>query len=94
MRLYQDEIILLKHKLQELSSTAQMYLFGSRVDDTKKGGDIDLLIVSKELKKKDLRLLRVAFFEKFGEQKMDIILDNGEFKDPFTRHILQKAVLL
>jgi hypothetical protein len=25
---------------------------------------------------------------------MDIILDNGEFKDPFTRHILQKAVLL
>ncbi len=94
MRLYQDEITLLKHKLQELSASAQIYLFGSRVDDSKKGGDIDLLIVSNELTKKDLRFLRIEFFKKFGEQKMDIILDNGEFNDPFTRHIIKKAILL
>lgn len=34
MRLYQDQI---KDKLKTISSTAQ--LFGSRVDDEKKGGD-------------------------------------------------------
>jgi predicted nucleotidyltransferase len=94
MRLGQEQIALLKNKLKTLSLNAKIYLFGSRVDDTKRGGDIDLLVVSDELTKKDLRILRVEFFKHFGEQKLDIILDNGEFKNPFTRHIFQKAVLL
>jgi len=94
MRLYKEQIEVLKNKLKTLSSNAKIYLFGSRVDDTKKGGDIDLLIISDELTKKDLRLLRVEFFKYFGEQKIDIILDNGEFKNHFTKHIFQKAVLL
>jgi uncharacterized protein len=94
VRLHKKQIEVLKNKLNALSSDAKLYLFGSRVDDTKKGGDIDLLIVSDELTKRDLRVLRVDFFKHFGEQKLDIILDNGEFKNPFTRHILQKAVLL
>lgn len=67
MRLYEDQINVLKNKLQSISSTAQLYLFGSRVDDTKKGGDIDLLIVSDVVTKKDLRILRVEFFKHFGE---------------------------
>jgi predicted nucleotidyltransferase len=94
MRLQKEEVILLKKTLASLSNKAQLYLFGSRVDDTKKGGDIDLLIISDELTKKDLRLLRVDFFKRFGEQKLDIILDNGEFTNPFTKIIFQKAILL
>ncbi|WP_309498797.1 nucleotidyltransferase domain-containing protein [Sulfurovum sp.] len=94
MRLGQEQIDLLKNKLKALSLNAKIYLFGSRVDDTKKGGDIDLLVVSDEITKKDLRILRVEFFKYFGEQKLDIVLDNGEFKNPFTKHIFQKAVLL
>jgi predicted nucleotidyltransferase len=94
MRLYKEQIEVLKNKLKTLSSTAKIYLFGSRVDDTAKGGDIDLLVISDELTKKDLRLLRVEFFKYFGEQKLDIVLDNGEFKNPFVKHIFQKAILL
>ena len=94
MRLSQKEIILLKSKLKLLSEKAKIYLFGSRADDTKKGGDIDLLIVSDELTKKDLRVLRTDFFKVFGEQKLDIILDNGEFKNIFNRLVFQKAILL
>lgn len=94
MRLCDYQIIVLKNKLQLISSTAQLYLFGSRVDDTKKGGDIDLLIVSDIVTKKDLRTLIVEFFKHFGEQKIDIVLDNGEFKNPFTKHIIKKAILL
>ena len=71
-----------------------MYLFGSRTDDTKKGGDINILVLSDELTKKDLRLLRVDFFTHFGEQKIDIILDDGTLQDPFIQHIFPKAVLL
>ena len=64
------------------------------MDDTKKGGDIDLLIIDDTLNKKDLRLLRIDFFQHFGEQKLDIILDNGDVQNPFVQHILKKAVLL
>ncbi|MBD3795905.1 MAG: nucleotidyltransferase domain-containing protein [Campylobacterales bacterium] len=94
MRLDNREISLLKDTLKKLSNSAQLYLFGSRVDDTKKGGDIDLLVVSDMLQKKDLRNLRIEFCKVFGEQKIDIVLDDGTFKNPFHKYIFQKAVLL
>ena len=94
MRLLKEEIDVLKTKLKSLSSEAEIYLFGSRVDDTKKGGDIDLLVVSKTLTKKDMRLLKIDFFDHFGEQRLDIILDDGSFKKTFNKMIFQKAVLL
>ncbi|MDD3775842.1 MAG: nucleotidyltransferase domain-containing protein [Sulfurovaceae bacterium] len=94
MRLSISEINTFKTKLHSLSPEAKLYLFGSRTDDDRKGGDIDLLIVSKDLTKRDLRLLRIDFFDKFGEQKLDIVLDDGTFKNPFNKMIYQKAVLL
>ena len=94
MRLSDEQVIALKEKLHTLSSEAKLYLFGSRVDDTKRGGDIDLLIVDPVLTKRDLRTLRVDFFQHFGEQKLDIVLDNGEFKNLFSKYVFKKAVLL
>lgn len=94
MRLYKEEIEVLKKKLATFSLDAKLYLFGSRVDDSARGGDIDLLIISDKITKKDLRLLRVDFFQHFGEQKLDILLDNGELKNPFVKYIFPKAVLL
>lgn len=94
MRLTHHEVTLLKEKLTSLSKEAKLYLFGSRVDDSKRGGDIDLLVVSEKLTKKDLRKLRIAFFKAFGEQKLDIILDDGSLKNPFHKMIFQKAVVL
>lgn len=94
MRIEQKQIEVLKNKLQTFSADAKLYLFGSRVDDNARGGDIDLLIVSDELTQKDLRVLRVEFFKHFGEQKLDILLDNGDLKNPFVKHIFQKAILL
>ena len=94
MRLSKDEINVLKNSLKKLSKSAKIYLFGSRVDSSKRGGDIDLLIIDKNLTKRDLRELRVEFFKKFGEQKLDIILDNGELKEPFVKLIFPKAILL
>lgn len=94
MRLEKHQIEILKNKLNELSSNAKLYLFGSRTDDSQKGGDIDLLVISDELSKTDLRYLRIEFFKHFGEQKLDIILDDGTFQNTFVKHILPKAILL
>ncbi len=94
MRLSKDEITLLKNKLTTLSSDARLFLFGSRVDDSKRGGDIDLLVVSDKLNAEDIRQLRIAFLEKFGEQKIDIILDDGTMQKPFHQIAYSKAVEL
>ena len=94
MRITEKEIKILKNKLHTLSNQAKLYLFGSRVDDTKRGGDIDLLVIDATLTKRDLRLLRIEFFKYFGEQKLDILLDNGKFENLFSRLILKKAILL
>ncbi len=55
---------------------SRVWLFGSRVDDAKKGGDIDLYI---EIDNQDLildcKLKLLSFFElKLGEQKIDILI--------------------
>ncbi|PIE46275.1 MAG: DNA polymerase III subunit beta [Gammaproteobacteria bacterium] len=94
MRLEKQQIQVLKDTLASLSSEAELYLFGSRVDDNKRGGDIDLLVISDKLTREDIRTLRLAFFEYFGEQKLDIVLDDGTMKDPFVKHISQEAILL
>ena len=94
MRLNSQEVKVLKERLYLLSRSAKLYLFGSRVDDNKRGGDIDLLIIDNHLTKRDLRFLRVDFFKHFGEQKIDILLDNTKMKNPFVKHIFNKAVLL
>ena len=56
-------------------STARVLLFGSRADDTKKGGDIDLLVEADNLTdsvKKKLMLVTELQFE-LGERKIDIV---------------------
>lgn len=94
MRLSKEEQDLLKNTLLELDDDAQLFLFGSRANDKKKGGDIDLLIISRKLNRRTIRPLRHKFFEMFGEQKIDIIIDNGEFNDPFVKEIFENAVQL
>jgi len=94
MRLSCEEIQTLKDTLMTLSPSAKLYLFGSRVDDTKQGGDIDLMVVSDCLSRKDISRLRIEFFKRFGEQKMDVLLDDGEFTPIFHRLVMQKALLL
>ena len=94
MRLTQEQRACLKTTCKALADDAKIYLFGSRVDDRKRGGDIDLLIISKTLTKKDLRRLRVEFCKRFGEQKIDIVLDDGQMRDPFVRLIFRQAIPL
>lgn len=60
----------------------------------KKGGDIDLLVISRKLDKKSVRPLKHKFYENFGEQKKDIIIDNGELNDSFVKKIYRDAVSL
>jgi predicted nucleotidyltransferase len=94
MRLSEGEVDVLKKSVKELDNKAKLYLFGSRADINKRGGDIDLLIISNKIKRKNTRKIRLDFFQEFGEQKLDIVVDNGSLKEPFVKYIFEKAVLL
>ena len=47
MRLKEDEIKIIKGVIKEIfGDETKIYLFGSRLDDTKRGGDIDLFLIT------------------------------------------------
>ena len=94
LRLSQEEIDTIKRSVLYVDPDATVYLFGSRTDIAKQGGDIDILIVSKTIGRKDISKIRWNFFEQFGEQKMDIVVDRGNMNSPFVRMIFPKAVRL
>lgn len=58
---------------------ANIWLFGSRVDDNKRGGDIDLLIETNESDVIAIVNAELAFLTKLqmklGEQKIDVLVD-------------------
>lgn len=75
--------------------SSEVYLFGSRVDDAKKGGDIDILVLSdKKLHHTDLFKMKQLFFSKFGEQKMDVISFTKDEESVFKKYVLSYAKLL
>ncbi len=56
---------------------AEVWLHGSRVDDTARGGDIDLLIVSPRLGFSDKVDLLARLHAALGEQKIDLTIARG-----------------
>lgn len=53
-------------------------LFGSRVDDTKRGGDIDLMVTTNKPVENPSRLMARIWTDlqfALGEQKIDVLLD-------------------
>lgn len=80
MRLSKKYVDILKLKFHEFFGAGEIYLFGSRVDDTKKGGDIDLYFKLEDhsnlFEKKIKFLSRVK--RELGEQKIDIVFNEDE----------------
>jgi len=75
MRITEHEKNVIVEAVKSVDSTAHVWLFGSRVDDAKKGGDIDIAIFSEMINKDTMLKIKVNRFicNKIGEQKIDII---------------------
>lgn len=93
MRLKESEISIIKEAIISLDQSAKIYLFGSRVYDDKKGGDIDLLIFSRKLTNRDKSRIRINLYDKIGEQKIDIVLAK-DLRNPFVRIAIKEGILL
>ncbi len=73
MRLDKQERYALEKALETVNG--EVYLFGSRADDTKKGGDIDIFIFSEEDSFELSRKVSVDFFREC-EEKIDVVVMN------------------
>ena len=94
MRLSAIEIAVIKREFSRQDPDAKIYLFGSRVDDSKRGGDIDLLVLSNRLMLKDKLKVRVALYDSLGEQKIDIVIAKTLEDNAFVAHAAKIGVLL
>lgn len=96
MRLTTFEITAIKQNAKNIfGDAAKVFLFGSRVDDSKKGGDIDLYITSENqdnLYEKKIKFL-CALDRTLGEQKIDVIIaqDNNR---PIEQEAIAKGIEL
>jgi predicted nucleotidyltransferase len=64
--------------LEVCGEDTQVFLFGSRLDDNKKGGDIDLLIKVNQVVTNPAWIVakvQAKVMIKLGEQKIDVLID-------------------
>jgi len=79
MRLTKYEKKAIKDTFKEVFKEGDIYLFGSRIDDSQRGGDIDLYIDLKHSLDSENTIdkkskFRLKLYELIGEQKIDVIV--------------------
>jgi len=95
MRLSLEKINLLKFTILSILPNATIYLFGSRLDDTKRGGDIDILILGdRKLNFIEKGQIEKIFFINFGEQKLDLVSFEYNSENSFKEVALMEAIKL
>ncbi|MFI5343922.1 MAG: hypothetical protein ACHQUC_06850 [Chlamydiales bacterium] len=92
VRLQVDQITALVSATHDcFGTTSTIWLFGSRADDTKIGGDIDLYIetdMQSDIVAAKLKM-RSLIWKVFGDQKIDILVRSTKEK-PSPMHIIAK----
>lgn len=91
MRLEKFEIEAIKSTIREFDSNAEVFLFGSRIDDTKKGGDIDVLVISGKIGLSEKIKIKIKLYNRIGERKIDIITTPA-INSAFLNFIYDEAV--
>jgi len=80
MRLTAQQHTAIRQAVTEaFGADALVWLFGSRVNDNKRGGDIDLLIKTSQMDINAMTRAEIGFLTRLnmtlGEQKIDVLLD-------------------
>ncbi len=93
MRLAIEDRSVISDTIHRADADAMIYLFGSRTDDAAKGGDIDLLVLSKRIDLMTKLDILVQLHQKLGERKIDIAVYSDTSR-PFPRMVMQEGVRL
>ena len=91
MRLREPEKKIIIRTIKNIDQDARIYLFGSRVDDNGRGGDIDLLIITDKMTYDDKLAIKKEFLLELEEQKIDIVISKSG-DEPFIKMIFAQGV--
>jgi len=93
MRINEIEHQTIRQAILEIDPAAKIYLFGSRVDDNAKGGDIDLLVISRKINLLDKLAVLAKLHQTLGEQKIDLAVFS-DLSTPFARVAMESGLPL
>ena len=90
MRLSKRVITILQESIKKSFGDVNIYLFGSRTDDSKRGGDIDLAIDVK-VSKQEFRKMKASFLAQLIRMDFDYKIDivNFNTNDPLLNEEIQ-----
>ena len=94
MRISEIEKTTIVNAILEKDKNAQIFLFGSRADDFKKGGDIDILIQSDEIGLLEIVKIKSTIFKNIPEQKIDLLVSKSNETNHFVDFISDQLISL
>ena len=100
MRLSNKDIAAIKEVTRRVfGDNATISLFGSRTDDNKKGGDIDLFIQCNcQISREELYQLKIKFLvllkKIIDDQKIDVLINGGQLSKSFLEAVQKEEVQL
>jgi uncharacterized protein len=95
MRLTASEIAAIREETGRLDAKASVYLYGSRVSDVARGGDIDLLVISDTLGFREVLRLRRRILDRIGWQQLDLVVRRrNELDEPLAAEALETGIKL
>ncbi|WP_373509619.1 nucleotidyltransferase domain-containing protein [Thiocapsa sp.] len=93
MRLSPLEHQLIQDSITAIDPDAEIYLFGSRVDDQARGGDIDLLVLSNRIDFMAKLDLLARLHRRLGDQKIDLMIEPDTSR-PLARIAIETGIRL
>ncbi len=99
MRLQPEQAKTIKDTVERLvGPSSRVWLFGSRVNEALRGGDIDLLVETDEIvpnRVKTLCKIKGALVMALGDRKLDVLLKDARTPDvPVFEVARQQGILL
>ena len=92
VRLKEEEIKAIKTTIKQFDPEAKIFIYGSRADLSKKGGDIDILIISDKISLKDQLKIKARLITKLGDRKIDLVIAKNPKETSFVEMIYNQAV--
>jgi len=92
VRLKDWEIDVIKKVIKSFDENAKIYIYGSRANLNKKGGDIDILVISEKISLENQLKIKAKLIRFLGDRKIDLLIAKNKKETNFVELIYSQAV--